>query len=438
MTTQGNPIPNPYPVNGEGSQKFKNRIVGYRVVSASELQAHPENWREHPQAQISALEGVLESVGWVGAAIYNVRTGRLLDGHARKDLASDDLIPVLDVDVSEEEESLILATLDPISAMAQANKDKLAGLLEKARGLQNDPRIKEMMEKLRKQHGVNIEPEAAPEIPIKKSLAELQEKWQVKPGQVWQAGDLSLWCGRWQDNPISITPQFIPTDPPYNTTFLEFDEQQLDLQEFWEKCPQTPETVFLITASGRFMWDLHASNSKAFRYEWIWEKHHTTNPLAANDMPLRCHEYGLVFCKGKLPAYYPVFEAGEAYSNFRTGKIDHHGKQRESNFNDRDFRYAKSIVKIALDPNIAVSNGEQVLANHPTQKPLELWSLWMKSYTMPAEWVFDPFGGSGVTLVAAAQLGRRAVVCEMNPEYCALALERVSQLGIEMRAVKNG
>jgi 16S rRNA G966 N2-methylase RsmD len=414
---------------------WENRIIGYKLVKASELTAHPENWREHPEAQKQAMQGVLDSVGWVDAAIYNVRTNRLIDGHLRKDLAADALIPVLEVDLSEEEESLVLATFDPISAMATANKERLAGLLEKAKSLATDPRIREMMEKLRRQHGVNTEPAPTRETPIKKSLAELQEKWQVQAGQIWRHGDISLYCGRWQDSP-AIQANLVITDPPYNTTSLEFDEA-IDLGEFWERCPRSPSkpTVFLITASGRFMWELHSSNPKEFRYEWVWEKPYVTNPLDANRMPMRCHEYGLVFC-AQNPPYYPVFEAGEGYTHFRTGEIDHHKKQRDSNvLTEHDFRYTRSVVKFGLDANISTSNLKegQVLANHPTQKPLDLWAMWVCSYTEKGETIFDPFGGSGVSLVAAAQLERKALACEINPEYCALALERLSQLNIEMK-----
>ncbi|KAB2865954.1 MAG: DNA modification methylase [Anaerolineae bacterium] len=109
---------------------IQNRIVGYRVIKASELQVHPDNWREHPTAQDTALRGILAQVGWVDTALYNVRTGRMIDGHLRKSIAAEDEIPVLDVDLSEDEERLVLATLDPIGAMVQANPHKLAVLRE--------------------------------------------------------------------------------------------------------------------------------------------------------------------------------------------------------------------------------------------------------------------------------------------------------------------
>jgi DNA modification methylase len=89
---------------------------------------NPRNWRIHPLSQQDALKGVLEEVGWVQQVIVNKRTGNLIDGHLRCQLAAREgakTIPVVYVDVSEDEEALVLATLDPIAAMAATDKQKL-------------------------------------------------------------------------------------------------------------------------------------------------------------------------------------------------------------------------------------------------------------------------------------------------------------------------
>jgi len=63
---------------------------------------------------------------------------------------------------------------------------------------------------------------------------------------------------------------------------------------------------------------------------------------------------------------------------------------------------------------------------HPTQKPLALMT-WCCSLVPEAKSVLDPFMGSGTTLVAAKQLGLRAVGIEINREYCDAAVERLRQ-----------
>jgi hypothetical protein len=112
---------------------FTNRIVGYRPsVNPDELTPNPRNPRLHPTQQREAIRGVLAEVGWVGCALYNVRTGRLIDGHERQQEAKDagQTMPVLDVDLSEEEERLIMATFDPLAALASYDAGTLSSLLD--------------------------------------------------------------------------------------------------------------------------------------------------------------------------------------------------------------------------------------------------------------------------------------------------------------------
>jgi predicted RNA methylase len=113
--------------------KIKNRIVGSGEEQLDQIMFNPRNWRIHPLSQQDALKGVLEEVGWVQQVIVNKRTGNLIDGHLRCQLAAREgakTIPIVYVDVSEDEEALVLATLDPIGAMAATDKQKLEELFQ--------------------------------------------------------------------------------------------------------------------------------------------------------------------------------------------------------------------------------------------------------------------------------------------------------------------
>jgi hypothetical protein len=107
---------------------------------------NPANWRIHPKAQQDALEGVLSEVGWVQDVIVNKRTGNLIDGHLRCQVAArneEQTIPVVYVDLSEDEEAIILASLDPLAAMAATDKAKLEELLHQVHS--DDARVQQMM-----------------------------------------------------------------------------------------------------------------------------------------------------------------------------------------------------------------------------------------------------------------------------------------------------
>ncbi len=82
------------------------------------------------QSQLAAIRDVVAEVGWAGALLFNSRTNRLIDGHARKELfEGKGPVPVLVGDWDEAAEAKILATLDPIGALAMADAAKLGDLL---------------------------------------------------------------------------------------------------------------------------------------------------------------------------------------------------------------------------------------------------------------------------------------------------------------------
>ncbi len=111
---------------------WRNRIVGYSEEEPDQLLANPSNWRIHPAAQQNALSGVLKEVGLVQNVVANRTTGHLVDGHLRVMLAmreNQPVVPVTWVELSEEEEHLILASLDPLAAMATADAGALDALL---------------------------------------------------------------------------------------------------------------------------------------------------------------------------------------------------------------------------------------------------------------------------------------------------------------------
>lgn len=138
------------------SSQWRNRIVGSGEKPASDFLANPDNWRIHPKPQQDALSGVLSEVGWVQQVVENVRTGNLIDGHLRVSLAlsqgDETPVPYVQVDLSEEEERLVLATLDPLSTMAVTDTAKLDELLrEVATG---DAALQAMLDQLAQNAGV--------------------------------------------------------------------------------------------------------------------------------------------------------------------------------------------------------------------------------------------------------------------------------------------
>jgi hypothetical protein len=75
---------------------MKKEALRLEWWNPEDLTGNPRNWRRHPPAQAAALRQLLAEVGWAGAALYNERTKRLIDGHLRKRLLrKGEKIPVL-------------------------------------------------------------------------------------------------------------------------------------------------------------------------------------------------------------------------------------------------------------------------------------------------------------------------------------------------------
>lgn len=130
---------------------WRNRIVGERDASVRELLVNPWNWRVHSERQRFALGEVLDHVGWVQRVVVNRRTGRIVDGHLRVALARERYgegatVPVIEVDLSEEEELAVLATLDPVAGLAGVDELALAKLAREAS--ESWPEVDQLLEEL--------------------------------------------------------------------------------------------------------------------------------------------------------------------------------------------------------------------------------------------------------------------------------------------------
>lgn len=116
----------------ESIAPIRNLIVRTEIVDAADLTPNELNWRTHPESQRRAMEEALDTIGWAQAVIVNQRTGRIVDGHLRRDIAHErgESIPVIYIDADEQTEARILASFDPISRLAGQDDDLLAALAD--------------------------------------------------------------------------------------------------------------------------------------------------------------------------------------------------------------------------------------------------------------------------------------------------------------------
>src|SRR5690606_32314336 len=106
---------------------IRDRITDLRRVRAGDLRPSPKNWRRHPETQRRAMKAALAEIGFADALLVR-ETGEgleLIDGHLRADLDPEQQVPVLVLDVDEQEAGKLLATLDPLAGMAEADLEAL-------------------------------------------------------------------------------------------------------------------------------------------------------------------------------------------------------------------------------------------------------------------------------------------------------------------------
>ncbi len=204
------------------NKPWTNKIVGHGEVSPDQLLASPKNWRIHPKHQQEALAGVIGDVGFIRSITVNQRTGYVLDGHLRVALAlqtGQTTIPVEYVDLSEEEEAEALATIDPIAALAVADKAQLDSLLREI--TTGDAAVMAMLADLAQEAGIMspaIEDGAGGD-DFDTAIEEGPTRTQL--GDLWQLGRHRLLVGDCKASGSitrltdGVTVNMILTDPPY-------------------------------------------------------------------------------------------------------------------------------------------------------------------------------------------------------------------------------
>lgn len=278
-------------------------------------------------------------------------------------------------------------------------------------------------------------------------------------------GDCLDWLPTLPDNSVDL----IATDPPYGHGLFE-----------WDKPPDVPglgaEFARIVTPAGfvavfgtmPYMFDWHAglvTSGWDFLEHVAWIKRNST-PLCRLS---RSHESILIygrkgrkFYQMKGP-YEDVKFPGILVDAYTVGSLQRYVAALHARLNGKSHNLTRiSRARISREfSNAYGSNGRKFSAHrttmsatatgartvsysnvwsflppgaakrkqhhHPTQKPLEIMRRLVTMLT-PAETptlVCDPFCGSGTTCVAAAIEGRRYLGCELNPEYVAIAENRI-------------
>lgn len=241
------------------------------------------------------------------------------------------------------------------------------------------------------------------------------EAAQVEP--IFDDGQITLYCGDCRDVLSSIGPvDAVVTDPPYGDTSLDWD----DPVRGWLSLVDTSQVWCF--GSMRF-WLEHGSEFAGWTYaqEVVWEKHNGSGFHA--DRFKRVHELVVHWYRGEwrsLRHEPPLTFNATARTVRRMRRPPHMGSIDAGSYASEDGgpKLMRSVLQVRSEHGRAV---------HPTQKPLGILRPLIQ-YSCPQDGVvLDPFSGSGSTLLAARDLGRRAIGIELDEKYCEASIARLAQ-----------
>lgn len=400
---------------------WRNRIIGHGTEEPSQLLAHPANWRIHPKNQQDALSGVLNEIGWIQSVIVNQRTGFVIDGHLRVALAishHEPEIPVVYVDLSDEEEALALASIDPISAMAATDKTLLDDLLRDVSSA--DAGVQAMLSDLAEKNGLAFGGVPEPGDGGDEFDPTPDEgPTRCQPGDLWLIGGRHrLLCGdstnaddvaRLMDSDRAA---MMWTDPPYGVDYVGKTKEALTIRNDLKGGLEGLLTDAFSAANdalgdGAAIYVAHPPGALSVTFDNCfvgqgWRLHQT-----------------LIWVKNSMVL----------------GHSDYHFKHEPITFGYKSANGRRGRGGDGwYGPNNAVSVFEvdrpSRSEDHPTMKPVELIEPMIENSSRAGEVVYDPFLGSGSTLIAAHRTGRTCYGLELDPKYADVILRRAEAEGL--------
>ena len=398
----------------------------FKKISISEIKPYDRNARTHSTEQVKQIMDAIKEWGFTNPLLIDEQ-GNLIAGHGRleavKQLNKVDFKdePILELPaivvkgLSDSQKKALIIADNQIALNAGWDYEVLALELKELESVNYDldllafDNVDELLS------GVINESESEI-IKGEDDAYELKDKYDIKvnEGELWRLGEHYLICGdstkpetleRLLKAHDATKADMVITDPPYNVDYqggtseaLKIKNDNMSQDDFIDFLTAIFKNIKNYTKAGGSFYIWYAAlkayefntalklGGLAMRQELIWVKNTIT--LSRSDYQW-AHE----------PCLYGwVDGASHFWYSDR--------KQRTTLFFDKPL---KSDL-------------------HPTMKPIELFAYQIGASSKEGDIVLDTFGGSGTTIIACEQLGRRGAAVELDPFYCSAIIDRWQKL----------
>ena len=365
------------------------KIADVQEVSLELLRPYERNAKKHGAGQIEKLKASIIEFGFLTPCLID-NNYNIIAGHGRvmaaKELGISSVPCVFIEGLSDEQRRAYILADNRLGELGEWDMELVFDELKELDDLGFDIELTgfEMPEEIPEVIEDNFDEDAIPDEP------------RTKLGDLWQLGDHRLICGDSTDvNTIEKLingqkPDLVFTDPPYGINIVNDNgkvgadnlaENRTYSKVIADDTTETAERAYnvlshitdkLIIWGGNYFLDFLPSSDG-----WlIWDKriNMTSNNFADGEM---------AWCSFHTPV--------RIYHQLWAGMI------REGEHEDRV---------------------------HPTQKPVRMLSEILRDFSKEHDAVLDVFGGSGSTLMACEQLNRKCFMCELDPHYCDVIINR--------------
>lgn len=449
------------------------------ITPTNTLRPNPRNPNKHGQEQVRMLAEIIGKTGWRENITVSRRSGFIVKGHGRLQAAQSKRWGFVPIEyqeyASEAEELNDLLADNRLAELSSMDDEMLSTLLQDLKENSDLPfeltgyNDKDLEKLLASMGGQEIEDDGAD------AAEESSVPAVACSGDLWTLGAHRLICGDATDPAViqrlmaGETAQIVVTDPPYGVSYtgnegkawrpIEGDDKTGDnllstllLPVFrncmavtdqdaafyiWHACGSRRDFEDALIAVGLqekqyIIWAKSSPCLGHADYQWAHEP-----CFYAEKAGQHAHFYG---DRAQSTVWRAVLRGGDDMSSVLTGGLlltDGAGGQVF--LTDKPPK-GKKVRRVRIKPGASVTLYSENAAStlwqiaresgieHPTQKPVELYTRALENSSRPGDIAVDFFAGSGTMLIAAETAGRRSRCAELTTGYCDLIIDRYIRL----------